>query len=214
MAIDSLKALSHANQRIRRGKLYLTRTAAKEQKSPPTPCTDDKLHKVGNNCRVLSLLLPSLKQLNQEQDAEKKKRIILSKFCLSFIGLKLCELRIEKSTCETSIFDLHESFLSCEFELCITCCKEIRENNLSCTEDVLSLANRGYEYTYGGNPKQSYVAKHENQDNLMRYLNEVDHNGEIYYPPKEVGGCGKAVLKLKSMLPEGWSSKLEANSDY
>ncbi|KAH0457969.1 hypothetical protein IEQ34_013284 [Dendrobium chrysotoxum] len=186
------------------------------------PCTDDKLHKVESSYHVLSFLLPSLKQLNQEQDAEKKKESNIQ-------GLKLSELRIEKSACEkderafcdyckTSIVDLHRSCPSCEFELCITCCKEIRENNLSCTEEVLPLTNRGYDYMHGGNPTESYVANHENQDNLMHCFNEVakwkaDQNGEIYCPPKEVGGCGKAVLKLKRMLPEDWISELEAKAE-
>ncbi|XP_020582575.1 lysine-specific demethylase JMJ25-like isoform X2 [Phalaenopsis equestris] len=213
----SLKALPSCDE------TYVCGVCKRPHKASMTPSRDfDRLHKVENNVRVLNLLLPSLKQLNQEQDIEKKIESNIQ-------GLPLSELRIQKSTCEkdervycnyckTSIVDLHRSCPSCEFDLCITCCKEIRENNLSCTEELLPPVNRGTEYLHGGNSAQMFAAEHENGDMSMHYRNEfakwkADQNGKICCPPKEIGGCGSAVLKLKCMLAEDWISKLEDKAE-
>ncbi|PKA61336.1 jumonji domain-containing protein 1C [Apostasia shenzhenica] len=182
-----------------------------------------KLHKIESNFRVLQLLLPYLKQLNHEQDAEKMIESNIQ-------GLPSSELRIENSACQnderaycnhckTSITDLYRTCPTCEFDLCITCCKEIRENNLSaCTEEVLPLRNRGTDYMHGGYPLEDTISQNENGDELSGYCEnfakwKTDRDGAIPCPPKEVGGCGVSPLKLKCMLPQGWTSELETKSE-
>ncbi|KAG0468365.1 hypothetical protein HPP92_017693 [Vanilla planifolia] len=192
---------------------------------PLVSCNDFcKLRKVEYNFRVLYLLLPFLKQLNLEQDTEKETEAKIQ-------GLPFSELRIESSTCKnderafcnycrTSIVDLHRCCPNCEFELCITCCKEIREDILHVSmEKVFPLPNRGQAYMHGGNPSEQKVAnKNDNgvklaSSHAVSFDWKADHSGRIFCPPKEIGGCGTSVLKLKRMLPECWTSELEAKAE-
>ncbi|KAK8926604.1 hypothetical protein KSP39_PZI018259 [Platanthera zijinensis] len=195
----------------------------RQHSSSKGPCRDlNKLHNVEYNFRVLYHLLPSLKKLNMEQEDEKRIES-------SIQGIQLSELKIQKSTCQkderafcnycqTSIADLHRSCSNCEFELCITCCQELRAKSLFCTEEILPFLNRGNDYMHGGNSSKQFLSKLKNQDklgvNYAEFANwKVTHDGIIFCPPKGIGGCGAAELELKCMFPESWSSKLESKAE-
>lgn len=104
---------------------------------------------------ILQSLLPHLKGINDEQVAEKEVEA-------KIYGLKFEEVRPQDAKafpderlycdiCKTSIYDLHRNCKSCSFDICLSCCLEIRNGKaLACKEDVSwNYINRGLEYEHG-----------------------------------------------------------------
>ncbi|KAF2303669.1 hypothetical protein GH714_021099 [Hevea brasiliensis] len=61
--------------------------------------------------------------------------------------------RVYCNHCATSIVDLHRSCPKCAYELCLSCCQEIREGSLSSRAEIkFEYVNRGSEYMHGGDP--------------------------------------------------------------
>ncbi|CAD5322387.1 unnamed protein product [Arabidopsis thaliana] len=79
---------------------------------------------------ILQSLLPHLKGINDEQVAEKEVEA-------KIYGMKFEEVRPQDAKafpderlycdiCKTSIYDLHRNCKSCSFDICLSCCLEIR----------------------------------------------------------------------------------------
>uniref|UniRef100_A0A0E0M0U8 JmjC domain-containing protein n=1 Tax=Oryza punctata TaxID=4537 RepID=A0A0E0M0U8_ORYPU len=105
----------------------------------------------------------------------------------------------------------------CSYELCIVCCKELREGKLmgSCKEELFSYPNRGPDYMHGGdgdsvpeliNYKEADLSSNQSKDIQWR----VD--SDKIYCPTEFGGCGNHVLQLRRIFSKDWLSKLEADA--
>ncbi|OQU89455.1 lysine-specific demethylase JMJ25 isoform X3 [Sorghum bicolor] len=169
---------------------------------------------------LLHYLLPCLTQLNKDQMEEREAEAKIQ-------GLQLSELIIEKAVscnnervfcnnCSTSIFDLHRSCSNCSFELCITCCKELRGHclNINCQEGLVPKdKSRGVDYMHGGDSVTPYSEK-DKETGLSSYQSksikwEADPGGIIRCPPSELGGCGNHVLELKQIFETDRLSKLE-----
>ncbi|XP_073155083.1 lysine-specific demethylase JMJ27-like [Henckelia pumila] len=80
---------------------------------------------------ILRMLLPFLKQLHAEQECEKEMEAKIQ-------GLQASEIELGKSrselnekiycdNCKTSIVDFHRSCPRCSYNLCLTCCRELRD---------------------------------------------------------------------------------------
>ena len=113
--------------------------------------------------------------------------------------------------CATSIIDLHRSCPSCSYELCLSCCQEIRDGSITPrVEQKFSYVNRGYEYMHGGDPLpvSNDFGTSECHTKLSNVWN-AKSDGSIRCAPKEFGGCGSAALELRRVLPSGWISELE-----
>jgi len=106
--------------------------------------------------KYASYLLPCLTQINKDQMEEREVEARIQ-------GLELSELSVEKAdtgrdermfcdNCRTSIFDLHRSCPNCSYDLCIVCCKELRERHLegSCQEVPVNYPKRDSDYMHGG----------------------------------------------------------------
>ncbi|XP_072982257.1 lysine-specific demethylase JMJ26 isoform X1 [Typha latifolia] len=167
---------------------------------------------------LLHHLLPCLKQLNQKQLDERKIEANIQGLSSAKLVLEqtVCrnDERIFCNNCRTSIVDLHRSCPNCSYELCLSCCKEIRKNNLqgSCKEVVCYYPNKGTDYIHGGDPLSDTT--HQEDRNLSDHQSQlakwkVNPSGSIPCPPTELGGCGHSLLKLKHILPENRISDLE-----
>ncbi|OAY62844.1 Lysine-specific demethylase JMJ25 [Ananas comosus] len=168
---------------------------------------------------MLHHLLPCLRELNHEQLNERKIEADIRGLLLSELVLEQADCqndeRVFCNNCKTSIVDLHRSCSNCSYELCLICCKEIRENNIrgSCEEVVLHYRNRGDEYVHGGDPlpeEVQYKEVGDHQSHIAKW--KVDPNGRIPCPPNELGGCGRSFLELKHILAKNWLSDLEMNA--
>ncbi|XP_062194310.1 lysine-specific demethylase JMJ26-like isoform X2 [Phragmites australis] len=167
---------------------------------------------------LLHYLLPCLTQLNKDQVEEREVEA-------NSRGLELSEVSVEQAVswndervfcdnCRTSIFDLHRSCPNCSYELCIVCCKELREHCLvgNCQEGLVSYPKRGSDYMHGDEPLHKLIDNKETglssyQSKAIKW--DADPDGTIHCPPSELGGCGNQVLKLRQILPKDWLSKLE-----
>lgn len=118
---------------------------------------------------------------------------------------------LSSNHCATSIIDLHRSCPNCSYELCLTCCQELRERKLlGRTEMKFRYINRGYSYMHGGDPLPESCLPQTPDDYVEPSVRwNANDDGSISCPPAEMGGCGEFVLELKHILPDGWISCLE-----
>ncbi|GJW24192.1 hypothetical protein Tco_0038003 [Tanacetum coccineum] len=56
--------------------------------------------------------------------------------------------------CKTSIFDVHRSCPSCHYDLCLQCCRELRDGNLQGNKEevVIEFKDSGLDYLQGDGP--------------------------------------------------------------
>ncbi|KAJ4960604.1 hypothetical protein NE237_020514 [Protea cynaroides] len=128
----------------------------KELRNSKIKLTDDG--EVLHSKYLLHLLLPFLKQLVQEQRKEKEIEARIQ-------GLTQTEIKVQEAVCnknermycdncKTSIVDLHRSCPSCSYDLCLTCCWEIRDGCLRGCEGKVTkqFCDRGKAYLHGDLP--------------------------------------------------------------
>ncbi|KAK9275007.1 hypothetical protein L1049_022264 [Liquidambar formosana] len=184
-------------------------------------CSNEE--KVQHSKYLLQALLPFLIQFNQEQMMEKEMEAKIQ-------GLSLSEMKIENArcpknermycnNCRTSIFDFHRSCPKCNYDLCLICCREIREGHLQGGEEVImEYIDRGPKYLHGedGCPvssrKRRSLDEHvetSSEDQIgSKFEWKANENGSICCPSKNLGGCGHDVLELRHILPENFVSEL------
>nr|XP_051187439.1 lysine-specific demethylase JMJ26-like isoform X2 [Lolium perenne] len=172
---------------------------------------------------LLHYLMPCLKELNKDQMAEIETEA-------KILGLKLSQMNVEQAdcrndervfcdNCRTSIFDLHRSCPNCSYELCISCCKELREEDLqggTCREELVSYPNRGFDYMHGGDPLPELINCEGTDLSSCQPKSKkwAASRGIIRCPPTELGGCGEHVLKLRQIFPKDWLNKLNLNASW
>uniref|UniRef100_A0A0D9Z979 JmjC domain-containing protein n=1 Tax=Oryza glumipatula TaxID=40148 RepID=A0A0D9Z979_9ORYZ len=120
--------------------------------------------------RIVDLLLPWLKELQQEQMKEKELEGRLQGiggfsnclFTFLFAGVSMDEVKLEQADCDmdervycdrckTSIVDFHRSCKACSYDLCLACCWELRKGEIPGGEEAKSVQweERGQKYVFG-----------------------------------------------------------------
>ncbi|KAJ6333790.1 hypothetical protein OIU77_009635 [Salix suchowensis] len=95
---------------------------------------------------LIKLLLPFLEQICDEQANEVQIEAGIRDFPVA-IAENFCysNERVYCNYCATSIADFHRSCQKCAYELCLSCCREIREGSLSsCAEKKFRCVDRGF----------------------------------------------------------------------
>ncbi|KAK5772295.1 lysine-specific demethylase JMJ26-like [Gossypium arboreum] len=170
---------------------------------------------------LISLLYPFLKQFNEEQMKEIELEAKIQ-------GLRSSEMellrpvpsdyeRLYCNNCKTSIVDLHRVCPKCSYELCLTCCWEIRGKCLRSGDKMVQrYLDRGRAYLHGGEPLS--LDKEKNKTSSRKHVKlpsewQVKGNGDIPCPVEKLGGCGHKCLELKCMLPANWVSMLKIKAE-
>ena len=115
--------------------------------------SDDE--KVQHSGYLLLTLLPYIKQFSQEQMKGVVVEAKIQGVPPEQIQLKqaLCPdvERVYCNNCRTSIVDFHRSCPDCDYDLCVTCCCEIRDGHLQGgqKEVIVEYAWKGFEYLHG-----------------------------------------------------------------
>lgn len=161
---------------------------------------------------MINLLLPYLKQICHEQSVEEDiEAKIQGKSSEVEIPQSLCsdKERVYCDHCATSIVDLHRICPNCSYELCLKCCKEIRDGSITPRAEMkFQYVNRGYDYMHGGDPLPVSCDLETSDCHISTECN-ARSDGSVSCVPKEMGGCGSSLLELRRILPHGWMSDLE-----
>ncbi|XP_022892245.1 lysine-specific demethylase JMJ25-like isoform X1 [Olea europaea var. sylvestris] len=196
--------------------------------------TDDQ--KVQYSTYVAKVLLPFLKQFNAEQMMEMEMEAKHQGLSVSDVRLERAKCkqneRIYCDNCRTSIFDYHRNCLLCSYDLCLRCCRELRDGHLQGGDEevILQFVDYGYDYLHGGKkkthriPKRGCSAKKVDSSTKNRTSNfhpelkcpsewNSKENGVIPCPPEDKGGCGQGVLGLKRLLPPNWIAELVVKAE-
>ncbi|KAK7303340.1 hypothetical protein RJT34_14243 [Clitoria ternatea] len=167
---------------------------------------------------MINLLLPFMQQICEEQNEELEIETKIQGKSSSEIEIPQMPCgdneRIYCDHCATSIIDLHRSCSKCSFEICLACCKEIRNGSISARPELkFQYVNRGYDYMHGGDPLPVSSDLGTSEDHKKVFTKwGTNSDGSVRCAPKEMGGCGGSVLELKCVLPNGWISELEAKA--
>lgn len=162
---------------------------------------------------LIHMLLPVLKQLNQNQSTELEIEYMITGKQSSPIQIKQTEIGQNKSlccdNCKTSIVDYHRSCTNCSYSLCLTCCWEFCRGGL-----CGSFKFRGSDGTksYLFNSCTS-IAKIPSQSPMLLQKWEARSDGSVCCPPADFGGCGMGTLELRCIFPVSWTKKLESGAE-
>uniref|UniRef100_K3ZQQ6 JmjC domain-containing protein n=1 Tax=Setaria italica TaxID=4555 RepID=K3ZQQ6_SETIT len=148
-----------------------------------------------------SAMLDEVDTSDVSTDAPETKRKYAS-YLLHYLLPCLTQLskdQMEEKEVEARIQD-------CMYDLCIVCCKELRECHLegSCQEAPVDYPERGPDYMHGGD-LETGLPSHQSES--VKW--EADPDGTIHCPPSELGGCGNHVLELRQFFEKDRLSKLE-----
>ncbi|TVU46240.1 hypothetical protein EJB05_05765, partial [Eragrostis curvula] len=172
-------------------------------------------------CHVVRLLLPWLKKMQREQMEEKELEAKIKGILINEVKAKKAECgpdeRLYCDRCKTSIVDFHRGCQYCFYDLCLSCCSEIRKGLIPGGEEIKSpeYDNRGRDYIFGSKRHKPLnaqpgddIAAIDGPNNPLLLWKATD-DGSIHCPPKELGGCGGSTLDLKCLLSDKMLSKLE-----
>ena len=113
--------------------------------------------------------------------------------------------------CGTSIFDFHRSCHKCSFDICLTCCWEIRDGHLKGGEEevVIQYMDRGFNYLHGGKGEKVKLPTETSPMDNIKSKSEwkVNEDSTIPCPPEDMGGCGLGILELKCMFSDSSTKK-------
>ncbi|XP_058103442.1 lysine-specific demethylase JMJ26-like [Magnolia sinica] len=129
---------------------------------------------------------------------------------------------LSNNNCKASIMDFHRSCSNCSFDLCLSCCHEIRGGSLpgGIGAVTFNYINKGKAYVHGDKPVLgTTLSLLRNGNSLLPSLVALpewkanDGNGSVPCPPKELGGCGACNLDLRCIFPLDWIQQLEISAE-
>ncbi|KAL9239543.1 hypothetical protein vseg_013853 [Gypsophila vaccaria] len=115
--------------------------------------------KMRHSLYLLERVLPYLKRFDEEQMVEIEVEGRVQGVSVDEVKVERIECPLDErmfcNNCKTSIIDLHRSCSVCgRYDLCLVCCRELREGKLrgACDDVVVEFESRGYDYLHGGDP--------------------------------------------------------------
>ncbi|XP_019149745.1 PREDICTED: lysine-specific demethylase JMJ25-like isoform X2 [Ipomoea nil] len=152
---------------------------------------------------ISRLLLPFLRQFNAEQMTEREveakiRGVIPSELHLQEANCQKNE-RMYCNNCRTSIFDFHRSCSKCSYDLCLTCCQELRNGDLKGSEKEVAVEyiDNGLDYLHGetnsgtamkGSSKRRVDFKVIEDVELKSESKPIDTEEKLFLP-KPAGDC-------------------------
>ncbi|KAL5721385.1 hypothetical protein ACHQM5_005037 [Ranunculus cassubicifolius] len=166
--------------------------------------------KVNYSKYMVHLLLPALIQIDREQVMEKKLEAKIQ-------GISFSEMKLQQSdrvsdghiycnNCSASIWDYHRNCPHCSYDLCLTCCVEIRNGSIQGGGyDVTGKEFPNGEIKYSHGMTQGQTCDRSSSKNLVRPESKwkIEENGRIFCP------CGFSILEMKCMFPGNWVSRVK-----
>ncbi|KAJ8549614.1 hypothetical protein K7X08_033321 [Anisodus acutangulus] len=160
---------------------------------------------------LLSAVLPVVKDIHNRQcfEVELEKKLRGNGMDLGRTKLNADE-QMCCNFCRIPIIDYHRHCPNCSYDLCLSCCKDIRDATKLVQED----GGKQFPGRADGRETTSKEVKLSNVHlNVFTKLSDwkADSNGSIPCPPKQYGGCSSSVLSLKRIFKMNWIAKLVKN---
>ncbi|CAN1150271.1 Lysine-specific demethylase JMJ29 [Linum perenne] len=156
---------------------------------------------------MLQALLPFLKRIDEEQLAERK-------IDAGILGVPVKYLNVQEAECPenlrlfwTAIFDYHRNCSECDSDICLVCCREIRDDNLqgNVPSVVMKFVDKGFSYLHGAN--EHYEVPDAADTDIL-----LDLQPKSGWKANGDGGiscaCGSGILNLKTLFSGNWVSQL------
>uniref|UniRef100_A0A0E0JUI1 JmjC domain-containing protein n=1 Tax=Oryza punctata TaxID=4537 RepID=A0A0E0JUI1_ORYPU len=186
---------------------------------------DDGKNKIKYSLRIARFLLPWLKQLHQEQMLEKSVEAAIGEIDVSDLEVPQAQFNDDERL--TSIVDFHRSCKNGHYDLCLSCCQELRQGLTPGTVVTCDTAvdvpeiEEGKEGLQEGSSHNNAVgqgASDQQNDMLIgsaappedctpSLLWRAKSNGSIPCPPN-AGGCGDCLLELRCLFKGNFISDL------
>ncbi|KAL5572124.1 hypothetical protein UlMin_021721 [Ulmus minor] len=185
--------------------------------------------------KALPILRHIYKQQSSELEIEAKIRgvgVQMTENDIARVKLEGKE-RLYCDNCNTSIVGFYRSCPSpsCSYDLCLTCCQELREDRQpggheaeTSHQNFVESGQSQVTDNGGSNIKQNKRSGWESQvgpagtyvsNNMSHHFPgwNANNEGSIPCPPKGRGGCGTALLELKRIFKANWAKKLLENAE-
>ncbi|CAI0424476.1 unnamed protein product [Linum tenue] len=168
---------------------------------------------------MLQTILPFLKQIEEEQLMERNidagiLGVPIEDLCVQEAECPEDE-RIYCDICKTAIFDYHRNCSECESDICLSCCREIRDGNLRGNVPSVDIkyVDRGFDYLHGafdhGTRRSS---RHAIVSGEVAVEEPLAQEPKTSWKANEDGtiacACGSGTLKLQTLFSGNWVSEL------
>ncbi|CAO2832743.1 unnamed protein product [Amaranthus hypochondriacus] len=160
---------------------------------------------------LLSSVLPVVKLIHQQQCAEVE---LEKKLCGIDVNLERKKLNADEQMCcdccRVPIVDYHRHCSNCSYDLCLSCCEDLRSSTLAERKD-------DRDDTYSSDKNQlGEIFKEQASSNRRLLMNvkipgwRASKDGSVPCLPREHGGCG-SFLTLRRIFKMNWVAKLVKN---
>lgn len=153
---------------------------------------------------------------------QKMFTISRAQFCHDTIAVMMHGSLFGSDNCNTSIVNFHRSCPNpdCSFEICINCCRELRDGAPCGATEASSSLSKSVEASHtaalkGNVPSDDWRSpeallangcpNHMSSD-VAEWRAKSD--GSIPCPPKERGGCGSSLMALRRIFEANWVDQL------
>ncbi|PIA45936.1 hypothetical protein AQUCO_01600289v1 [Aquilegia coerulea] len=162
---------------------------------------------------LLSAILPVVKHIHHDQcfEMELETKIHGTKPDIPRAKLHADE-QMCCNFCRIPIIDYHRHCTNCLYDLCLTCCQDIRQESQVVAKGELAEA-QAFESSQNGAILMKQPRLIERRMNVAELSPDWKANtdGSIPCPPKGDGGCGCSSLTLRRIFKMNWVAKLVKN---
>uniref|UniRef100_A0A1D1ZBL6 Lysine-specific demethylase 3B n=1 Tax=Anthurium amnicola TaxID=1678845 RepID=A0A1D1ZBL6_9ARAE len=179
--------------------------------------------------RLLYFLLPVLKRIHSEQCYELELEIRVYGIKNDILRAKLNpDEQMCCDSCKIPIFDYHRHCTNCLYDLCLTCCRDLRRASLVGLKGE-SAECQDVDRSRDIGDAQMLLAPPEKKQSDDSLKNSIDNytidftcsfpmwkansDNSIPCPPPEPGGCGSSTLVLRRILKINWVAKLVKHAE-
>ncbi|KAL0300730.1 UNVERIFIED_CONTAM: Lysine-specific demethylase [Sesamum radiatum] len=162
---------------------------------------------------LLSAVLPIVKRIHSEQcsEVELEKRLRGNEIDLARTKLNADE-QMCCDFCRIPIIDYHRHCTNCSYDLCLSCCNDIREaSKPSVKEETNPIACGADDKDKPMGSKRVKLSDVQ-LNSFVKFADwKANSDGSIPCPPKAYGGCASSLLTLKRIFKMNWVAKLVKN---